>query len=176
MTESGLLQEFLHFHERIEKLRIPYICTIGNHDLTSSGSEIYTKMFGPKNFTFTYKKYKFLCHDDNSLEYDYHGHVPDLNWLSDELNDSSANWFVGAAHVPPWDLNFDQNLLYDYLDLLGSKPGFILSLHSHIHFADVPNYFNNDSVLYMISNGVQNDSCYLLKLINGNVIIQMIKY
>jgi 3',5'-cyclic AMP phosphodiesterase CpdA len=176
ISDFGLLQEFLRVNERLVKLHVPYICTVGNHDLNANGSEIYTRMFGPKNFSFTYKKYKFLCHDDNSREYNFPGNVPDLKWLSNELNDSSAKWFVGVSHVPPWSPDFDQKMVHDYLNLLGSKPGFILSLHGHEHIAEEPVYYNNDSVLYMNSNGVQNNKCYLLKLINGNIIIQMIQY
>ena len=175
ITDFGLLQEFLWIHERLENLRIPYVCVIGNHDLTSSGSQIYTQMFGPKNFTFTYKNYKFLCYDNNSHEYNFPGNVPDLNWLSNELTNSSASWFVGAAHVPPWNPDFDQTLVHDYLNLFGSTPGFILSLHGHLVDPNAE-YINNDFVLYINSSGVQKDKCYLLKLIHGTVIKQLIEY
>jgi 3',5'-cyclic-AMP phosphodiesterase len=175
ISNYGLLEEFLWVQERLEKLHIPHICIIGNHDLTSNGSDIYTEMFGPKNFTFTYKNYKFLCHDDNSRAYNYQGNVPDLHWLSNELNDSSAKWFIGASHVPPWDPFFDQNIMHDYLNLFGSKQGFILSLHGHA--GNGARYFNNDSVLYInINSSPQWDDCYLLKLINGKVIYQMIQF
>jgi hypothetical protein len=154
---------------------MPYICVIGNHDLTARGSEIYTEMFGPKNFSFTFKQYKFLCHDDNSQEYNWSGKVPDMNWLNNELKDSTANWFVGAAHVPPWNPDFDPNLVHDYMNLFGAKQGFIMSLYGHL--VD-PNalYYNNDEVLYINASGVQKDQCYLIKLIHGTFTYQLIDY
>src|SRR5687768_15088524 len=87
ISDFGLLEEFMWIYERLEKLPFPYICVMGNHDLIARGSEVYTKMFGEKNFSFTYKRYKFLIHDTNSREYNFSGNVPDLNWLSGQLND-----------------------------------------------------------------------------------------
>jgi hypothetical protein len=178
ISDFGLLQEFIRIVQQLDKLNIPYISVIGNHDLTSRGSEVYTKMFGPKNFSFTYKDYKFLCHDDCSREYNFPGNVPDLNWLSNEIQNSSASWFVGASHIPPWSEDFDQSMVKPYADLFGATPGFILSLHGHLvaPYAPDAKYFNNDSVLYLVSSDVESNSCYLLKLINGTIIKQMITY
>jgi hypothetical protein len=178
ISDYGVLQEFLWIHEGLEKLHFPYICVIGNHDLTSRGSEIYTQMFGPKNFTFTYKNYKFLCHDDCSREYNFPGNVPDLNWLSNELNNSSASWFVAASHIPPWNDDFDQTMEQDYVNLFSSKPGFLLSLHGHLIAPHAPDirYYNSDSIPYIVSSDVQRQECYLLKLIHGTIIKQLIEY
>ncbi|MBK5286571.1 MAG: metallophosphoesterase [Bacteroidia bacterium] len=178
ISNYGLLQELLWVYERLEGLNIPYICVVGNHDLTSRGSEIYTGMFGPKNFTFTYKNYKFLCHDDNSREYGFPGSIPDLNWLSSELNNSSASWFVAASHIPPWNDDFDQTMVQDYVNLFSSKPGFILSLHGHLIAPYAPDirYYNNDSIPYIVSSDVQRHECFLLKLIHGTIIKQLIEY
>lgn len=178
ISNYGLLQEFLWVYERLEGLNFPYICVVGNHDLVSRGSEIYTEMFGPLNFTFTYKNYKFLCHDDNSREYNFSGNIPDLNWLSTELNNSSASWYVAASHIPPWNDDFDQTMVQDYTNLFSSKPGFIMSLHGHLvaPFAPDIRYYNSDSIPYLVSSGVERDECYLLKLINGKIIKQLIDY
>ena len=175
ISDFGLMQEFLWIHERLEKLNFPYICTIGNHDLTSAGSEIYSQLFGPKNFTFNYKHYKFLCYNDNGREYNFPGNIPDLNWMARELNDTTASWFVGAAHVPPWCNDFDQHILQSYLDLMSSSRGFILSLHGHL-VDPSERYYNNDHVLYINSSGVQQKECYILKLIHGTILKEKISY
>ena len=175
ISDFGLLQEFLWIHERLEKLNIPYISVIGNHDLTSRGSDVYTEMFGPKNFSFTYKKIKFLCHDDNSREYNFSGVVPHIDWLTEQLNDTTADWFVGASHIPPWSTDFDPNLVNDYMNLFGSHSEFILSLHGH-HVDPSERYYNNDAVLYINSSGVQKTECYIIKLIHGTIIKELITY
>lgn len=173
ITDFGLLQEFLWVYERLEKLNVPYLCVIGNHDLTTNGSIIYEEMFGPKNFSFSYKGYKFLFHDTNGREYNFNGTVPDITWLSGQLNDASAQWFVGVSHVPPYNEDFDNNLEVPYLELFASRPEFILSLHGHLH-GSLDMYI--DHVRYITSYAMNDDECILLKLFNGNVSKEVIYY
>jgi 3',5'-cyclic AMP phosphodiesterase CpdA len=173
ISDFGLLQEFLWVHERLEKLTVPYLCVIGNHDLTANGSKVYSKIWGPKNFSFVYKGYKFLFHDTNGREYNFNGQVPDLAWLRAEL--SGAEYYVGVSHVPPYDADFDNNLEFTYKNMLSSTSGFILSLHGHLHEGG-DSYFYDDNVRYITSYSVVKNKCLLLKLIDGKIIKQEINY
>jgi 3',5'-cyclic AMP phosphodiesterase CpdA len=175
IADFGILQEYLWIHEQLNKLNVPYLCAIGNHDLVANNGEVYTKIFGEKNFSFTYKKYKFLFHDTNGREYNFNGNVPDLWWLSDQLEDTIPEWFVGVSHVPPYDIDFDKALEYPYKNLFSSTSGFIISLHGHLHGTS-DSYYYGDSVRYMTSNSVDKKEVVLLKFINGKIIKQMIEY
>lgn len=175
ISDFALLQEFLWVYERLEKLRMPYFCVIGNHDLTANGSDIYKEMFGPKNFSFSYKGYKFLFHDTNGREYNFNSTAPDLEWLSAELKDEAANWMVGVSHVPPYDHDFDKRLEAPYKDLFSSSPRFILSLNGHLHQGG-DSYYYEDHVRYITSVSVNYNECILLKLYDGKISKEILTY
>lgn len=174
IADFGLLQEFKWIVERLNKLKCPYLCAIGNHDIVADNGKLYTKIFGDKNFSFTYKGYKFLFHDTNGREYNFNGNAPNMWWLQDQLNDSNARWFVGVSHVPPFDADFDPALIYPYKNLLASTQNFAVSLHGHVHTTTDTLYYN-DGVRYITSNSVEKSEAIILKLINGKVIKQIIK-
>lgn len=175
IADFGLVQEYMWIYERLEKLKSPYICAIGNHDLASDNGEVFTKIFGEKNFSFTYKGCKFLFHDTNGREYDFNGTVPNISWIESQFNDTIPAWFVGVSHVPPYDADFDNALEYPYKTMLASKSKFILSLHGHLHEVG-DSYYYGDGVRYMTSNSVDKEEVVMLQFINGNVIKKMIAY
>jgi 3',5'-cyclic-AMP phosphodiesterase len=175
MTDFGIIKEYQWIYRGLGKLSVPYMCAIGNHDLTGGGEKIYTSMFGVKNFSFTYKTYKFIFHDTNSREYGFNGAVPDINWLSSELADPAAGWFVGVSHVPPYDSDFDDALETPYRTLFADKSNFVVSLHGHTHMSS-DDYVYNDGIRYMTCNAVQKRELTLLKLINGQIIKQIVTY
>ncbi len=175
IADFGLLREYTWIYERLQDLNVPHICAIGNHDFTANNGLLYEKIFGEKNFSFTYKGYKFLIHDTNGREYNFDGNIPDIQWLENELRDSSASWFVGISHVPPFDADFDSKLEQPYRNLFASQPNFILSLHGHRH-STMDLFAYHDHVRYMVSNGVQQSEFVLLKLIQGKIIKELVPY
>jgi 3',5'-cyclic-AMP phosphodiesterase len=175
IADFGVLNEYLWTYEQLKKLKIPYLCTIGNHDLAADKGKAYEEMFGKKNYAFTYKKYKFLFHDTNGREYDFDGNAPNLWWLSGQLSDTIPKWFIGVSHVPPFDEDFDRNLEISYKNLFASTPGFILSLHGHKH-SGYDDYFYKDSIRYMCSNYVKSKILVVLKFVNGKVFKQVVFY
>lgn len=175
VADFGTLKEYLWIYERLNKLNVPYLCAVGNHDLAANNGKVYTKIFGEKNFSFIYKGYKFLFHDTNGREYSFNGNVPNLAWLSYQLSDTVPKWFVGASHVPPYDIDFDNNLEYPYKNLFCSKSNFIISMHGHLHGTS-DSYYYGDNVRYMTSNAVNKNEFVLLKFIDGRIIKQMIEY
>lgn len=174
LTDFDLLQEYLWVEERLKKLHVPFLCAVGNHDLIESNG-IYTKIFGEKNFSFIYKDYKFLFHDTNGREYGFDATVPDMSWLQTQLDDDRANWFVGVSHIAPYNEDFDRTLEQPYRNLLRSTPGFIASLHAHLHGATDSNFYD-DSVRYMTANAVVKKEFIVLKLIHGSIVKQVYSY
>lgn len=175
IADFGLLQEYLWIHERLKRLHYPYLAVIGNHDLVHQDGEVFTEMYGDKNFTLDYKGYTFLFHDTNSREYNFNGQVPNIGWLASNINQSKSNWLVGVSHVPPFDVDFDSNLEHPYKNLLASTPNFILSLHGRLHNLGDTTYYG-DHVRYMTTTSVNKKSFLLLKLIDGKIFKELITY
>jgi 3',5'-cyclic-AMP phosphodiesterase len=175
ITDFGLVREYIWIVDILNELNIPYFCAIGNHDIATDEGEIYTQIFGNKNFSFEYKKYKFLIHDTNGREYAFNGNVPDMHWLSSQLNDPSPDWFIGISHIPPFDNDFDKNLEHPYKDLLAATDGFLVSLNGHLHRHTDSNIYY-DNVRYMTCNSLNKKEFTLLKFINGQIIKEMISY
>ena len=175
IADFGALQEYLWIQKEFDKLNVPYLCTIGNHDVATNNGDIYESIYGVKNYSMLYKGYKFVFHDTNGREYNFNGSVPNMYWLDDQLNDPAATWFVGVSHVPPYNTDFDRTLEEPYKNLFASTPGFLLSLHGHVHDESDYEYYH-DGVRYLTSNSVEHDEVVLLKFINGQVIKQMIPY
>lgn len=85
LTEYGATKEFLWQRDILDKLSMPYVCVIGNHDCIATGIEAYKSLFGPLNFSFTAGDVRFVCLNTNSLEFDYSEAVPDLGYIKMRL-------------------------------------------------------------------------------------------
>lgn len=170
ISDFGLRQEMEWVTTIYEDLKVPYITVIGNHDLVANGLNAYKHMFGELNFSFVYKNVKFICHDDNSREYRFNGKVPDLDWLSTQLQtDNNVTAIVGVAHIPPTSVDFDANLKDAYEGLLNSNPKVVASLHSHentnkVRFADSGN------VPFITSNAVTNREFLYVEIAKGKLL------
>lgn len=165
LVDFGLNKEFNWIASKFGKLKIPYIAVIGNHDMVANGRKIFGEMFGPENFSFSYGKSKFICLNSNSREVDYNGQVPDINWLSRELNDNEPDNIFVLSHVPPFSLDFDKNLEPAFTGLLAAQPKTRISLHGHEHqFKFLQPY--PGGLPYLVA-AVTNDRSYAMIAVNG---------
>jgi len=157
ISDFGLLLEFDGIYKIYSGLKVPFISIIGNHDHLANGRDVFKRMFGELNFTFNYAGVKFVCHDSNSREYNFDGKIPDLNWLADNLKpDEGTDRIIAFSHVPPTDLDFDQQLSSGYEDLMNKAPGMLASIHSHQHSPDVIYRRNEEGIPFIITNAVVN--------------------
>lgn len=101
ITNLGLLEEYDNSRRFLNKLKYPYLVAVGNHDLLANGDPIYKKMFGQRDFSFTYKGIQFIIFDNNNWENS--GTVPDTAWVEARLSESNASERILIAHVPPND-------------------------------------------------------------------------
>jgi 3',5'-cyclic-AMP phosphodiesterase len=177
ITDFGLLNEYKWIHDSFSKLNAPFLGVIGNHDVIANGEDVFARMFGPLNYTFVYDSIKFVVHNTNSREY-ISETVPDIQWLQQELHgeiDPGVKNFIAVSHVPPTDDDFNQNLVEPYSKLFASTPGFLVSLHGHIH-EHTDQYPFNDGVRYITSFAFNQRSFVILKIVNGQVLKQIIDY
>lgn len=175
ITDFGLENEFLWVYERLEKLNKPYISVVGNHDFNGNGSAVYSHVFGERNFSFTFRNYKFLCHDTNSREHGFDGSTPDINWLSAQMNSDASLYYAAVSHVPPFDVDFDKQLEESYRMLFADNSHFNVSMHGHLHNSGISEAYD-DGVQYVVTNAIGNREAYIIKLYNGNMATEKVTF
>ncbi|MES2560666.1 MAG: metallophosphoesterase [Bacteroidota bacterium] len=169
LTDFGLRQEFEWINDIFSGLTVPYISAIGNHDVIGNGKKTFEYMFGVDNFSFVYKRTKFIFHNTNSREYHFKGNIPDMNWLAQECQPQpGVEYIVPVSHVPPYDGDFDKNLEQSYAQTLRNTKGLLISLHGHHHHTN-DQYPYEDGVRYLNSNAVDKRVFMLLEIYNGKV-------
>ncbi len=175
LVDFGLNKEYNWVAKALSKLELPYLSVIGNHDMVANGRKIFNEMFGPENFSFSYGKNKFICINTNSRESDYDGKIPDINWLAGELNNSDAfdNIFV-VSHVPPYSVDFDNNLEPAFVSLLAAQPKTRISLHGHEHNYHL-SYPYNGAIPYLVAAAASRKS-YVMISVHGSQITINEKY
>jgi len=166
LTDFGLNREYNWVAERLNKLKVPVIAVLGNHDMLANGTTIFRKMFGPENFTFRYGGSKFIALNTNSRESDFDGTVPDIHWLNAEVeDDADYNALFVISHVAPFSGDFDHNLEQPYRETLEASPKLRASLHAHEHSYNLSQPYEDDiDYLLVGSTGTRN---YALITVDG---------
>lgn len=88
LSDFGLKKEFMWQRDILNRLRVPYVCLLGNHDCQGTGEAVFEKIFGPSDFAFTAADVRFVCLNTNAMEYDYSHPVPDFDFLEHEYGSS----------------------------------------------------------------------------------------
>jgi 3',5'-cyclic AMP phosphodiesterase CpdA len=175
ITDFGLKDEFQWVHERMSKLKMPYVGIIGNHDLSGNGETVYKKMYGPDNDSFIINRIKFIILNTNSREYQYNGRVPNIPWLNDQLTGEGFDRAVVVSHISPYDNDFDQNLEQAYATALRESGKVNLSLHGHRHsFQEGEPY--GDGIRYIVSTSMDDKMYLLIKLFGNSFTMKKVYY
>lgn len=178
ISDFGLLAEFNGIYDIYNRLDVPFIAVIGNHDLVANGRAVYEKMFGPLNFSFNYGPVKFVCHDTNGREYDFDGTTPNLTWLKNSLTvGNGITNLVAISHVPPIDADFDPALATPYQTLFNQTPGLLASIHSHRH-SKMETYYQsgNTGVPFIVTNAIINRAYTVITIQNGQLNAQEVNF
>jgi Icc protein len=160
ITDFGINDEYSWIHDIMKKLNKPYVAAIGNHDLSGNGEEVFKKRYGQLNTSFIINRFKFILLNTNSREYQFNGHVPNLDWLNTELSGNDFDRVIPVSHIPPFDGDFDPKLEEGYTTALLNSGKVNLSLHGHQHTYRNTEYYD-DGVRYVISTSM-NDRMYLI--------------
>ena len=171
LTENGLLQEFIYFHNAMSRLRIPYIAVIGNHDYLANGEIVYEQMYGPFNFTFEFNNTRFVVFDNNTIESEKE---PDLVWVAGQLqNDGKYDHVIPVAHVPPYDVQMEKykNRFHELL----VRNDINLSVHGHRHEYSLEKVFG-DQVEYLTISSPQKRTYTELTVSPTVVEVRKIEY
>jgi 3',5'-cyclic-AMP phosphodiesterase len=131
MTNLGLLQEFEWAYEVYDRLDVPWLTVMGNHDALGHGAGIYREMYGPFEYSFEYGGLKFLMFNSNTLELGRS--VPNRDWLTAEVeNRGNSQGVVLAAHhdlTKPDD--YADGDVAEFYEALVQRPGIAGVVHGH---------------------------------------------
>ena len=162
LTNYGLTKEYVMQRDILDRLDIPYVVIIGNHDCLGTGAETYSKMFGQVNFSFIAARVKFVCINTNALEYDAEEDIPDFSFLENEIHRDSALYdrTVFCMHAPPLCEQFNNDKASAFHHFLTRFPGVLFCTAGHLHRNESFMPFH-DGVLFFVSDCAKNRS-YLL--------------
>ena len=145
-SDFGITKEFLWMRDIYQKLSMPYVCIIGNHDCLGTGADVYRSMFGDVNFSFNASFLHVVCLNTNAFEYDYSTAVPDFTFIEEDIKalpDSITQTIVGM-HAIPGSEQFNNNVTNYFDYMLNKYPGISFCMSGHDHHSDVHYPFQNE--------------------------------
>ena len=128
-----------------QKLHIPYVCIIGNHDCLGTGEDIFLTVFGDVNFSFNASFLHFVGLNTNAFEYDYSTAVPDFQFIENDISllTPEVTRTVVAMHAIPGSEQFNNNVSNYFKYMIEKYPDLIFCLSGHGHHSGVHYPFEN---------------------------------
>ena len=165
MSDFGLTREFLWQRDIMDKLNVPYVALLGNHDCLGTGEETYRKVFGPANFSFIAGRVKFVCLDTNAIEYDYSMPIPDFEFIGNELTDRADEFdrTVFCMHIRPLCGEFNNNVAHVFQYYINLFPGLLFCTAAHEHRLFEEDLFD-DGVMYYMTDSMNGRSYYVFTI------------
>jgi 3',5'-cyclic-AMP phosphodiesterase len=135
LTEQGTVAELERFQRELERLRIPFFSTLGNHELGTDRGAPFQRYFGRANFSFAYGGMQFTFLDSASATID----PLVYDWLEAWLAEGRSRTHAALMHIPPIDPIGVRNGSFasrnEASKLLAqlAEGGVDLTLYGHIH-------------------------------------------
>ncbi len=154
ISDFGMTKEFMWQRDILNKLKIPYVVLLGNHDCLGSGIQAFEKVFGEVNFSFIAGQTKFVCLNTNALEFDYSYLIPDFDFIEQEKTDRKDEFdkTVVAMHARPLCDQFNDKVTPFFQYSIKEFPGLQFCLHGHNHSVQENDLFNDGIMYYGICN------------------------
>lgn len=149
VSDFGVTKEFMWMRDILNKLSVPYVVLLGNHDCLANGNEIFETIFGKENFSFLAGETKFICLNTNALEFDYSHPVPDFQFMENELEDTREEYkkTIFAMHVRPFSEQFNNNVANVFQRSIKEFPQLQFCVNAHDHRLAIDDLFE-DGVMY----------------------------
>lgn len=149
VTDFGLSKEYKWIYDIFEDLTVPYVTLLGNHDAVGYGDNLFEEMFGDYNFSFETHRTRFICLNTNVLEFDAATPVPDFDYMSSFVDDtSSIDNTIVVMHVPPFTVDFNNNSAPLFNSIIESYKNVHFCLNAHIHKLRENDFFDNGIIYY----------------------------
>jgi 3',5'-cyclic-AMP phosphodiesterase len=168
VTNQGFAQEYKWYIEILEKSVHPLVTVIGNHDSLASGKELFERLFGPVNFTFSYGAYKFILFNNNIWE--NQDRSPDYLWLRDQLSDHHNNLFFAHMNLLAKDINeLDRMVFEQIVDSVNTVFAGYASAHQFVEYTD-------RGIHSMISASIDKREYAIIRVIGREATIERVNF
>ena len=176
IADFGLPQQYLWGNSYLLNLNCPYLVVLGNHDMVGTGGLAYSEMFGEYNFSFIYADVKFIFINTNSMEFNFSGQVPDINWLDLQLqpDDSFADAVI-IFHVPPMSTDFDPMLEDGFQSVTAKYNNVLFAVHGHGHHHEVYKPYP-DSTTYVNVYSAEHRKFNVINISNGSFEVETYEF
>lgn len=154
VSDFGLTKEFMWMRDIMNKLDVPYVVILGNHDCLANGIEIFQTIFGEVNYSFMAGNVKFVCLNTNALEFDYSYPVPDFEFILKELDDEREEYekTILAMHVRPYNEQFNNNIAPVFQDYIKRFKNLQFCINAHDHQLKITDIFDDGVIYYGTPN------------------------
>lgn len=168
MSDFGVTNEFLWQRDVMNRLNVPFVTIIGNHDCLGTGKEAYKAIFGPTNFSFIAGNIKFVCLNTNALEYDYSEPIPNLEFMEKQQTERAGEFekTVISMHARPYADVFNNNIAKPFQYYVNQYPKLQFCTIAHDHSTSSNDIFG-DGIIYYGSDCMKHRS-YLLFTITSD--------
>lgn len=165
MSDFGVTNEFLWQRDIMNKLKVPYVTIIGNHDCLGTGEETYRIVFGDPNFAFIAGRVKFVCLNTNAIEFDYSRPIPDFEFLASQMHEREDEFdkTVVSMHIRPFCDEFNNNVAQVFQRYITEFPRLQFCTAAHEHHVFEKDLFE-DGIMYYMSDCMKNRNYYIFTI------------
>lgn len=164
ISDFGTTDEFEWIHRIMNKLKVPYVALIGNHDVIGTGRYVYEQMYGDDNFSFNVADVKFICLNTNALEYEYNDNVPNFDYVSSELtNLTNPARTIAALHAAPCSDQLNSTDGRNLHTALTKFNDLMFCMNAHGHSTSITDTFS-DGVMYYQCASMKGRSFFLFTI------------
>ncbi len=169
LTDYGMQREYQWKVDLLNKLSIPYLTVIGNHDSLNNGKENYAAFFGNFDYSFVFNQVKFVALNSNSWEFD--DAVPRFDWLQKELdNDFLYRHQLVLTHILPQNDRFTPQQSAVYLATVRQHFVSLLAAgHNHAHTYTEEVLSSGRTIAYLTA-GTLKDRAYVVVTVEADQI------
>ena len=178
VSDFGVTREFELQRNILQRLRMPYVVLIGNHDCLGSGAEVYSYIFGAPNFSFNASFLHVACLNTNAFEYDYSTAVPDFSYIKTDytsLPDSVTSTVV-AMHAQPYSDQFNNNVAEVFEEEMLKYRNPLFCICGHGHSTQVNEWFNDGLKYYEIGAAKSREYMVFTVKRNGEYSYEYVQY
>ena len=168
LTDFSLTEEFVWMRDELQRLRVPYVVTLGNHDCLGTGKTVFSEMFGVFEYSFTAGNTHFAVINTNGLEFTSGAGFFGASFLYNNYKSlpAATERTVVVMHVPPGSDQFPMERTHGYLEALEPYPAMQFAVCGHEHSTVVRHPFDDGVPYYQVA--CADKRSYLLFHLNAD--------